>query len=59
VKGASFLALLNSGKQVSKKNDWSVSNDKNNFAGTEQKLRERTPEEVRLGFGKQSEVMWT
>ena len=29
-------------------NDLSVNNDKSHFAGTEQKLRERTPEEVRL-----------
>ena len=35
-------------KSKVKMNDYSVNNEKKHFAGTEQKLRERTPAEVRL-----------
>ena len=41
-------------------NDWTVNNNKNHFAGTEQQLRKRTPEEVRFlkTFRDDADVTW-
>jgi len=38
--------------------DWSVNNDKSHFAGTEQKLRKRTPEEVHLQMASENWQRW-
>ena len=41
-------------------NDWTVNNNKNHFAGTEQQLQKRTPEEVRFlkTFRDDADVTW-
>jgi len=39
-------------------NDCSVSNEKGYFAGTEQQLRKRTPEEVRLQTATENRQRW-
>ena len=39
-------------------NNWSFNNDNSHFAGNEQKLRERTPEKVRLQTASENRRKW-